>query len=333
MATIKDVAKHAGVSPSTVSYALSGKRPISEAVKKRIAKSIRQLAYVPNAQAHNLRMGLSRTIAMLHPPNEIMLEGTSIDFITAAAEALETTHTLSLFPYSKTANKILEAFRQRRIDGLILMHIARHDERIEALKASNHPFVLIGRSEHTEGLSLVDFDFEEAAYLAIKHLVELGHTQIGYLDLAAHERAEGLGYAFYMQQGFERAQAEFGIELIRQEAGRRNTDSYQATQILIRKEKKLTAIVALLGATYLGILRALHDAQKKVPQDCSLICLGSASAARWTIPSITTLDNQLAELGKVAAELLLERLAGTSEFRQVLLPAKLVVRESTAAKS
>ncbi len=333
MITIKDVAKYAGVAPSTVSYALSGKRAISEKVRRRIERAVSELGYVPNAQAHNLRLGLSRTIAMVHPPNEIMLEGTSIDFITAAAEALEASHTLSLMPYSKTADKLLEAFQQRRIDGLILMHIARHDERIEALKASNYPFVLIGRTEYTEGLNLVDFDFEEAAYLAIKHLVELGHRRIGYLDLASHERAEGLGYAFYMQQGFERAQAEFGIQLIRQEAGRRNTDSYKATQTLIGQEKKLTAIVALLGATYLGILRALHDAKKHVPQDCSLVCLGSAAAARWTIPSITTLDNQLSDLGKIAAELLLERLAGNLEAKQVLLPAQLVRRESTAAPS
>ncbi|MCA9835856.1 MAG: LacI family DNA-binding transcriptional regulator [Trueperaceae bacterium] len=333
MATIKDVAKHAGVAPSTVSYALSGKRPISIAVKQRIERAIKELGFVPNAQAHNLRLGLSRTIAMVHPPYENMLEGTSIDFITAAAEALEETHTLSLFPYSKTADKLLDAFRQRRIDGLILMHIARHDERIEILKTSDYPFVLIGRTEHTEDLSLVDFDFENAAYLAIKHLIDLGHTRIGYLDLSVQEQAEDLGYAFYMKQGLERAQSDFKIDLIRQVAGRRNSESYQATQKLIRNEKNITAIVALLGATYLGILRALHDSKKRIPQDCSLICLGSAAAARWTIPSITTLDNQLAELGKVAAELLLERLAGSTEIKQILLPAQLVIRESTAARS
>ena len=117
----------------------------------------------------------------------------------------------------------------------------------------------------------------------------------------------------------------------RAQDGRRNSDSYQVTQKLIRYEKTLTAVVALLGAAYLGILRALHDSNKRIPQNCSLICLGSAAAARWTIASITTLDDQLSEFGRVATELLLGRIKGRCEAKQVILPAQLAQRESTGS--
>ena len=201
MPTIKDVAKHAGVSVSTVSYALSGNRPISQAVRERVEQAVQELGFTGSALARNLRKGLSHTIGMVHPPREIMLEGTSIDFIISASETIKQSHTLKLFPYPQNAETLLDAFKQRSIDGLILMHVARHDQRVEALRKTDYPFALIGRPENTQGLNLVDFDFEEAAYLAIKHLAELGHRYIGYLDLPVQERNDDLGYAFYMEQG------------------------------------------------------------------------------------------------------------------------------------
>jgi DNA-binding LacI/PurR family transcriptional regulator len=264
----------------------------------------------------------------VHPPREIMLEGTSIDFVISASETIREQHHLSLFPYPQSPESLLEAFRQRQIDGLILMHIARHDARVEALRHTAYPFVLIGRPEDTRGLSLVDFDFEQAAYLAVEHLFKLGHRHIGYLDLPAQERADDLGYAFYMQQGFERAQNDFKVSLFRQVAGRRNSDSYQATRALLKQHKNLTAILVSLGATSLGVLRALHDEGYHVPQDYSVLCLGSASVAGWVTPTLSTVDNHLADLGRIAAELLLARIAG-EEPQQIVLPAKLVQREST----
>ncbi len=332
MPTIKDVAKHAGVSVSTVSYALSGNRPISQAVRERVEQAVQELGFTGSALARNLRRGLSHTIGMVHPPREIMLEGTSIDFIISASETIKQSHTLKLFPYPQSAEALLDAFRQRSIDGLILMHIARHDPRVEALRKTDYPFALIGRPENTQGLNLVDFDFEEAAYLAIKHLVELGHKHIGYLDLPLQERQDDLGYAFYMRQGFERAQKDFDVLLMAQFSGRSNQDSYQATKALLKEHQSLTAIVVLLGATYLGVSYALNDLKKRIPEDYSVVCLGAASMAPWVLPTVSTLDNQLTDLGRIAAELLLGRIVDNQQAKQILLPARLVQRQSSMRK-
>ena len=90
-------------------------------------------------------------------------------------------------------------------------------------------------------------------YYSIKHLVELGHKHIGYLDLPLQELQDDLGYAFYMGQGFERAKKDFNVWLIKQPSGRSNQDSYQSTKALLKEHKNITAIVVLLGATYLGV--------------------------------------------------------------------------------
>jgi LacI family transcriptional regulator len=335
VATIKDVAKHAGVSASTVSYALSGKRPISAAVKKRVEKAVLKLGYVRNLQAHNLRKGISHTIGMVHPLNYILSDGMGVDFIGSAAEVLENyapenRYTLSLFTQPQEPDELVDAFRQRRIDGLILMHITRHDSRVEALRKTNFPFALIGRPEKMEGLSLVDFDAEQAAYLGIKHLAKLGHHTIAYLDLPVHEHDQDLSYAHYLQRGLELARRECGVSLLRQESGRRNRDAYEATKALLERADDLSAIVVLAGTTQLGVLRALQDANKRVPEDCSVLCIGSVGVANWTTPRLTSLDMQLADMGRIAAELVLERIAGNTEAKQIIIPAKLTQRESTA---
>lgn len=330
MATIKDVARRAGVSVSTVSYALSGNRPISQAVRDRVNQAVQELGFTGSALARNLRKGLSHTIGIVHPPREIMLEGTSMDFIISAAETIKQSHTLKLFPYPQSAESLIDAFRQRAIDGLILMHIARHDARVEALRKTDYPFALIGRPEDMHGLNLVDFDFEEAAYMAIQHLAELGHRHIAYLDLPAQEHKDDLGYAFFMRRGFERAQRDFNVCLVAQPSGRSNQESFEATRLLIESHQEMTGLVVLLGATYMGVARAMFEHKKRIPQDYSVICLGSAFMANWVSPTLSTLDNQLADLGRIAAELLLSRIAGEQLAKQILLPARFVQRESTA---
>lgn len=100
MPTTKDVAKHAGVSVSTVSYAISRNRPISQAVRSRVEKTVQELGFTSSALARNLRRGSSRTIGMVHPPN--MLEGTSIDFIISVSKTINESYTPSLFSHPKS---------------------------------------------------------------------------------------------------------------------------------------------------------------------------------------------------------------------------------------
>jgi DNA-binding LacI/PurR family transcriptional regulator len=330
VATIKDVAKQAGVSASTVSYVLSGKRPISGEVRKRVNEAIKELAFRPNRAASQLRTGSSGAVGMVHPilhPTYVNLE-----FVVTAAEVLQEKYALSLFTKPMKPRELLNTFSENHVDGLILMQTTRLDARIEALRKTDYPFVLIGRCENTDGLSYVDFDFEGAVYLGIQHLATLGHHTIGYIDLPEQDRREELGYALYLERGLKKAVKEFGVRVLRQEAGSEYEDGYKATQKLFARNKNITGILAFAGLAHVGVLRALHELKKRVPEDCSVICSSTGSFSEWTMPRLTSVDTPLAELGKVGAELLLERLVD-KPFRQVVLPANLVERESTAPPS
>lgn len=330
MATIHDVAKLAGVSPSTVSYALSGDRPVSDAVKLRVADAIERLDYAPSALALNLRKGSSHTVGLVYPLDSSAAEEPGIDFIGAAAQALKDRYTLSLFLHGQGPEALVEALRQRRVDGLIVMQITRNDPRVEALRATDHPFALIGRPERPAGVSLVDYDFEQAAYLAVRHLVELGHRIVGYIDFPAADLDRDLGYVFRLQRGFRRASREFDVAIVRQGSGPRIKDGYAATSALLERSPAPTGIIALGRRTHIGVLRALHDRGCRVPADCSLIYLGMAVTAEWSVPSLTSIEVPIDDMARIGAELLLERIAGEGMPKEIILPARLAQRESTA---
>jgi len=328
--TIKDVAKLAGVSLSTVSYALSGKRPVSEAVRQRVQAAVQKLDYTPSTLGRNLRQGSSGAVGLVYPLPVALAGEPIVDCLGAVAEAIGEGYTLSLFARPMTPEGLLEALRERRVDGLLLMQITRFDPRVEALRGGEHPVVLIGRPEDAAGLTLVDFDFEEAAYLSLGHLAELGHRRVGYIDFPAAQREEGLGYALYLQRGYERALRDFDLEVVRQEASAGTEGGYRATCALLEAAPDLSAVATLVGNTQVGVLRALHAHGRSVPEDCSVVCLNTASLAEWSIPRLTSVDTPLAEMGRVGAELLLQKMAGERPAEQVLFPARVSVRESTA---
>lgn len=330
-ATIKDVAKLAGVAPSTVSYALSGKRPLSEAVQQRVEAAVRTLGYAPSTLARNLRRGSSRTVGLVYPMPVALMGEPVADCIGAVADALGERYTLSLFSHGASPEGLLEALRERRVDGLLLMQIRRRDPRVEALRGGEHPVVLIGRPEDPADLSLVDFDFEEAAYRSIEHLAGLGHRRVGYIDFPAAQREEGLGYTFYLERGYRRARRDFAVNLIRQELLTAGTEGgYRATCALLDAAPDLSAIVASVGNTQMGVLRALHARGKAVPGDLSVVCLSTPEQAAWTVPSLTSVDIPLAAMGRAGADLLMRKIAGEEQSRQVLFPAEVTRRESTA---
>lgn len=329
MTTIKDVAEHAGVSRSTVSYVLSGKRPISAAVKGRVQAAIEELEYTPSSLGLNLRQGKSQTIGMVYPLSDVRLE-----FVQAAAGVMQDRYTLSLLTHTEETQGLLAAFKQRRVDGLVLMQIRRYDRRIEGLRETDYPFVLIGRPEDTEGLSFVDFDFRAAAYLAAEHLVRLGHTVIGCITCSRVKRELELGYLLQLERGYKQAQRDFGVKIVVQEADSSIVACAEATTALVTGTPELTAIVALdvtaQVGLHMGMLRALHTLEKRVPEDLSVVCFSAPSVAEWTIPKLTSVELPFAEMGRIGAELMLKRLTESAEAEQILLPARLEARESTA---
>ncbi|HET9138161.1 LacI family DNA-binding transcriptional regulator, partial [Actinophytocola sp.] len=155
---IGEIARRAGVSRSTVSYALSGKRFVSEPTRRRIQAVIDELDYRPNAAARSLREGRTRTLGLVIPPASLRLTDVQLGFVASVVEAaarvdLDVLLSPSGGDHDRSFERIVSG---RRVDGVVLMEIRLEDERVTRLRQTGMPFVTIGHTAHPQGTCWVD---------------------------------------------------------------------------------------------------------------------------------------------------------------------------------
>jgi DNA-binding LacI/PurR family transcriptional regulator len=327
MATIKDVAARAGVSQSTVHYALNGKRSISESVRQRVIEVVAELDYTASALGQRMRAGRSHSIGLIAPQLPTWDASTMEMLISTNVTASAADHTLGIF-MGQAPEQVVQLLRNQLVDGLILIETTHTDPRIEALRDTDHPFVLLGRTQNLEGLTSVDFDFEQAVFIALEHLVRLGHRRIGFI---APQQLETENW-YFVQRGFERARAAYDFEptCIFEGARLNVEDGFRATEKLLETTPDITAIFTA-GHSHVGVMRALYGRKIRIPDDCSVIGITTAQVADWSIPKLTSVDIPLVHMSQTATKLLLRKLNGELVSEQILEPARLVTRESTAA--
>lgn len=330
--TIEDVARAASVSVSTVSRILNNKPDVASRTRTRVLQVIQALGYTPHAQAQRLAAGRSRTIALLFPVEPASYTLLDLDFITGAAQAVaEHEFFFHLVTTPVTAQSLPALYRSAQVDGLILMQIYLHDERVEFLRNQGYPFVMIGRTAENQGLSFVDLDFDHAMLLAFAHLVGLGHRTIGYLGRPAAMRQAGLGPAVRFWEGYQRALAHYQLAAIHAEVELTIKAMMIATQQLLATYPNLTAIVTPNGANTSGVIRAVQAGGRRVPDDVAVVTVATEQIAELITPRLTAITFPTATLGYRAAQMLIHKLQGKlHEPEQVLLAPQLTIRESTA---
>ncbi|MGH2532574.1 MAG: LacI family DNA-binding transcriptional regulator [Thermomicrobiales bacterium] len=327
-----DIAKRAGVSLSTVSYALSGKRRISEQTRLRVLAAMEELDFQPHAVGRALASRRSHTIALLYPPSPQGLAEMPLEFVLSAVEAASKHgYSFRLSTSPAEDQEILRMIRQGFVDGLILMEIKLHDPRVELLRAGNYPFTLIGHCADNEGVHYVDLDFEHALQAAVDHLADLGHRRI---VLVSRERAlhdEGYGPSVRSAAGFIRAcQArDIAGEIVFCDSTPRA--GYDVVQSRIAADPALSAIVALNSEAIGGIMRAIHDHGVRIPDELSVVAVTSRRIAELITPPLTTMDFPAADMGRMGVEFLIRQLegGGRGEPAQSMLRAQLSVRRSS----
>src|SRR5690349_2147483 len=177
---IREIARRAGVSRSTVSYALSGKRPVSAATARRINDVIAELGYRPNASARALAEGRTRTLGLVIPPASRRLTTAQLGFVASVVEAAAA-HDLDvlLSPSGGDHDRSFERMvTGRRVDGAILMEILLDDPRVTRLESSELPFVTIGHVAHPGASWWVDVDYGALVQRCVHHLADLGHRHV-----------------------------------------------------------------------------------------------------------------------------------------------------------
>ncbi|AUT68136.1 MULTISPECIES: LacI family DNA-binding transcriptional regulator [Paraburkholderia] len=336
MATIKDVAAIAGVSFTTVSHVVNNTRPVSADVRSKVELAIRQLNYVPSAVARSLKARSTATIGLVVP-------NSTNPYFAEMARGIEdgcARNGYCLFfcnsddDPAKQRN-YLRVLQEKRVDGLIVASAGDDATLAKTLADSREPLVIVDRNIEGISADLVQIDHEKGAYLATRHLLQLGHSKIGCITGPVETAVSAMRV-----HGFIRAMAERGIEIAPNgivESDFSGSGGYRAAGQLFDTVQP-TAIFAGNDMMGIGALRAAAERGLRVPQDCSVIGFDDIELGRFTYPALSTVGQSVRALGEMAAQTLIERISGTpvgtptgAAFRRRVIAPRLILRESTAA--
>jgi LacI family transcriptional regulator len=323
MATIYDIARHTGFSPPTVSKALNNTGSISEGTRNLIRKTARELGYVPNMSARTLTTRKSYLIGIIDSDLyrlDVCSPPTFTNIMAGFKQVMEKRNFELLLLSRLYAN-------HRDMDGLLIMAVAQ-DQQDPSLY-TQYPCISV--NDTLPGINRVITANYAGAIAAVQHLIDLGHRHIGYihgptasLSLAAIERRRGY------RDCLKRNGIPLDKDLIENAGTWQAAGGGEAVQRLLERRPDITAVFACGDHLAYGVLRALAAKGRRVPQDISVIGFDGDPFGEFTTPSLTTISQDAALIGRTAGELLLGKLGGKDCPQTVRIPAKLTIRESTA---
>jgi LacI family transcriptional regulator len=329
MATIKDVAALAGISYTTVSHVVNKTRPVSEKVRVKVEAAIKTLDYVPSAVARSLKAKTTATIGLL-VPNSLN------PYFAELARGIEDYcerkgYCVILCNSDDNPDKqrsYLRVLLEKRIDGLIVASAGGDEGLAQGLAGVRTPMVIVDRGLEGVNVDLVRIDHEYGAYLATRHLLELGHR-----DIATIGGPLGTSVAQMRLAGYCRALHEAGVEVNPErmlESDFTSTGGYSAAAILLESNPP-SAIFAGNDMIGIGVLRAAAERNIRVPTELSVIGFDDIQMSRYVYPALTTVGQSILQLGEMAAEVLLRRIAtpDMATDQRIVTPS-IVLRESTA---
>lgn len=325
-----EIAERAGVALSTVSYVLSGKRPVSQKMRERVMAAIEELDYRPHGPARALASGASHTIALFMPSPQWQFLPIHQTFVAGATQATSASdYALLLSTAATDPETIAQTVAGGRADGVIVMETLLDDPRVKRLEEAGYPFVLIGRTRDTSELSYVDMDFGAAVATALAHLARLGHKCVALFNFPPDLLEAGLTAALIARDEFDRQAADLGIRGVHVPCSHEPHEAFAVAARLLRSEPECTAALTT-GWQFTGLLGALRAADRRIPDDFSVVSVIPAQFAEMLTPSLTGIEWPAFQAGRMAAEMLIEQLTVPNPpVRHNLVPAELVVREST----
>ncbi len=319
------MARHAGVSPSTVSYVLSGKRSISESTARRVRESIEALGYEPHAGARSLASRRSNVIALVVPLREDVHVPAAMRFAVSVVTAARShDHDVLLLTQGEGPDGLRRVAAGAMVDGVVVMDVAADDARVPVLRSLGLPSVLIGVPEDTEGLTCVDLDFAAAGAACVEHLAELGHTDVAFVGQPPSVYERRSGFAERTVAGFERAARERGVRVTLHPC--EPDTAREVAAGLVRDRPGLTGLIVHNEPSVVPLLDAFEE-HGRVPPELSVVVMGSITPR---LPHLTSVELPAEELGGRAVGLLMDKIEGEDVSGVTLLEPTLSVRESTA---
>jgi DNA-binding LacI/PurR family transcriptional regulator len=231
---------------------------------------------------------------------------------------------------SLNENSLLDFYRTNQSDGLILMEIRMDDWRVKLLRQHNLPFVMIGHCENNDGLSFVDFDFESAVTMAVDHLIDLGHQNIGFISVTPNPKRNHYSPIIRALEGYEKVCGQYHIPRFYCQADNGLENVKNATLSLMKEYPEITAVITVFDTAVAGIYSAISSLGLSIPDDISVVGLADEQGAELTSPSLTALQFPALSMGYDAAKIMIDELERRSKSnKQILVGPKLVIHSST----
>ncbi|WP_066151133.1 LacI family DNA-binding transcriptional regulator [Halalkalibacter krulwichiae] len=328
--TLQDVANHAGVSRATASLIVRNSPNISEEKRNKVLKSIRELGYVYDRVAANLRSQQSTTVGLIitdiaNPFYSELLIG-----VHNALEANGYTVFLgTTFDSDKKQEKLLSTMLEHRVGGVILCPVSESSkETIERISHLNVPIVLAVREIKELNCDYVGIDYREGAKVAVKHLITKGHKRIAFLGGTSESSAwkeRKRGYA----EALEEAGIKVEESLIVENTVTREGGVASVNKVLRYKERP-TAAFCFNDLVARGVMQGLKDHDLTPGLDMALVGFDNVQEAAMYTPPLTTVNSFARRIGTESASLLHQRISNNEEDKKrIILQPELVVREST----
>ena len=330
--TIKDVAKKADVSPSTVSRVISDNPKISQDTKDRVKKIMDELNYHPNEIARSLVKQKTNTLGLVmsRSTDRAFANPFFSEIIQGIARIAKSKHYNLLISaaenyyseYEETVNLV----KNGRVDGLILMASRVDDQLLESLQSLNEPFVLIGRSPDHE-VPRVDNDNIRASYKMTKYLLERDNKKIAIISgpseyIVSQDRIEG----------YKKALHEYNLEFDRSLIY--HTDfsyetGYKAAETILNEQKSIDTIFALDDLLAVSAINCIKDYDLNIPEDIGVVGFNNQPMSTYIEPNLTTVKIPIIEMGKKATEMLIDMINRPDyQGEELIIPTQPVIRKT-----
>lgn len=332
MVTIKDIARSSRLSIATVSRILNKKGNYSKETEKKVLRIAKDFGYIANLTARSLKTGLTRTIGIVL--NDFYLQQYP-SLISSVFDVLRT-HDFSLeIILNSNLSECSRLLSEGRFDGLLITDINVEPGELRELTERAGDLVFLGGDIEREDVNLVEIDYFQGGYLATKHLINLGHTDILFI-----EDDTNLFFTQEIKRGYLFSLDENGIQYKEPLIIRGDTSSPTAREITgfnaVKRnfrETSFSAVLATDDKIAYGALKAVSEEGLKVPGNLSVIGFGNMSPSEYIVPRLSSVEIPISQMGELGAEILLNNITRKdSIIKRVKLKIQMIDRESLSSK-
>lgn len=328
--TIKDVAKKAGVSISTVSRVINNSKPVSLEARQKVLEAIEELGYKPNEVARSLVTRKSRLIG-------VIVTDIGNSYIAEMVRGIEEIGRMysydiilsSSYGNKDTEKKFVQLLMSKQVEGIVLISEGNDEEVVDEIIHKHIPFVYLNRYYSSEKIPSVYINSESASYDMTKYLMELGHNNLLYITCNKDEKHSVEKYKI---DGFNKALMEGnGIGYIFNAKGLKIQDGYDVGQSVydLAKERSITGIFCCHDELAIGLMSYFYDNNIKVPEDISICGFGDLKIASIYRPRLTTVREPYYDIGAVAIRSIIKAIdKKESDEENIYLPSQIMKRES-----